>query len=210
MLIKNHLILTSIFFFLSGCGDPEYNTSEELVSPTSAVGIACIKKITIEKAACINTCKNKRVSCMSEAKAKAEKSLPGKLIEYEERLNLYSRELEIYNVEKKVYHEEKISYLHDLKEIIEKQNKQLSECEESGRTFCGSEFRRKEEISEFKEKNKPQEPKKPVKPQKPTIQLLSTTNSCNASCNCKSKYESAFILCGGKKVIHKICIKNCD
>ena len=184
--------------------------TEELVLPTSNTGLSCIEKINIEKIACMKTCSNKKSSCINEVKIKAERVFPEKIKEYQEALSLYGKELEIYNVEQKVYHEEDKSYLFELKNIITRQNEQATNCKKQSEIFCDSNFQRKNKIIEFKKQNKPKVPEKPIKPIKPTIKSLTVTDLCNNNCNCRSSYNSAFISCGGKKLIHKTCIKNCD
>lgn len=208
--MKNKLIILFGLLVLSACGDPVYKTVEDIIPPTTDVGKSCVKEINEKKSACLNTCASKKSSCINNAKINAEKVLPEKLKDYQESLNLYSQELEIYSNELNVYHQEKKAYLFELKTLIKRQNKKDAKCKKSGDTFCDSFHQQKNKVSEFKEKNKPIEPIKPEKPNKPTINSLITVESCNSNCNCKSDYKSSFILCGGKIVTRKVCIKNCS
>ncbi len=195
--MKRFILLS---FLLSFACSPVYKIKTIYIPPVSEEGIKCAEKCEEDLHRCNEKCHKEYERCLDEATQRAEKIYKKLKQSYKERYRNYIREMNIYVFELKVWQDKYIKLKEDFEYYSKKCSLDKSWCDERDyyKRLLDDWIRRK--------------PEKPEKPQEPSLKKLieQQQSLCSKECGCKQMYDICFQNCGGKIIIRRICVENCE
>jgi len=193
-----NLLFPLIFFFILSCS-PKYKIVKEYIPSNEHYCIdSCKEKLLSCKKECFknyNRCLEQSLHRAKKLHDKLSDEYRTLLAEYEKRYRQYLDELKLYNLKLQ-------SKKEDLK-FYEKICKQYKDKE-----ACFKTRQLKKEIKKYVYR-KPTPPRKPVYISFKEL-LKEERKQCSCDCGCEKLYDTCFESCGGRILIKKICIENCD
>ncbi len=193
-------LLLFVLFFL-GCS-PRYVIKNEYVSPKNINSKSCVDKCLIGKNKCQKNCEKNYNNCLSLAFDRAKRVENIEYRKYKNRYVKYINQLDKYNYNMMIWQN---SYSQNSKDL----HYFYKSCKKYADKYACERYMEIKKTVDDLLQNKPQ---KPISPQKPSFNqiLLNQQNMCQRDCGCQSDYDNCFVNCGGKIILHKICVENCN
>ncbi len=177
---------------------PRYKVEKIYIPPKGKE--KCVENCRDRLDTCLKTCDRKYESCLKEAVKQAKEIYEKQLRLYKENYKRYLSLYETYlkDIDKwlKAYKEAQINYEYYRKKCV------------VDKSFCSE----KEVYKRILEKLKEIKPEKPSKPEKPVYSDILETQKrlCDKSCQCRENFDICFQSYGGKILIKRICVENCE
>ena len=190
-------ILGLALFSLVACS-PRYKIEKIYIPPKN--NLKCVEKCKQEKYKCEKECESKKKSCLDKAIIRSKRIYTQQEKIYQKRLEVYFKQYDRYLSEYNQWRDKFLRLNEDYQYYSRKCSIDKSWCDER-------DYYKKILDNWIKLK-----PKKPIKPKEPSFNkiLKEQQSLCLRDCCCNTNFDICFQSCGGKVLLKKICVENCD